>query len=154
MSGAIVAFSTRGITGLRQPKTRAPDAKSFQSLPITRITGPFQSVQEFTPYVPHTESVSSLYATERVQETWITSGRPAHRSSNDGAAQETKMCEEPKIGSTSDGYRLFNRYGLFSNGVNRASSCISGVALAGLVVGTSGASGKCSTPITARRTGP
>jgi hypothetical protein len=41
--------------------------------------------------------------------------------------------EEPKNGSTSsDGYGMFNRYGLFSNGVNRASSCIPGVALAGL----------------------
>jgi hypothetical protein len=64
-----------------------------------------------------------------------TSGRPycnlAHRSSNDREAHDTKMCafltatrgEEPKIGSTSDGYGLFNRYGLFYNGINRASSC-------------------------------
>lgn len=101
MSGAIVTSSTRGITGLRQPKTRAPDAKSFQSLPITRITGPFQSVQEFTPYVPHTESVSSLYATERVQETWITSGRPycnlAHRSKSTARLRKPRCVRSQKL---------------------------------------------------------
>jgi hypothetical protein len=165
MSGAIIAFSTSGNTGLRQPK-QGPLTPKASRVCRSRVSLVHSSLfKSLLLFLTHIEFTSSWNATERAQETWRTSGRPycslAHRSCNDGEAHDTKMCAflnatrggNPKFGSTSDGYRTIQQVSLVLNGVNRASSCISGVALPGLLVGTFGASWKCSTPITNPGTG-
>lgn len=122
MSGAIIASSTAGITGLRQPK-QGPLTPKASRVCRSRVSLVNSSLFKSLLLLCSTQNPPApWYTTERTQEDF--SGRTycnlAHRSCNDGEAHDTKMCafltttrgENPKFGSTSNGYRAIQQVSL------------------------------------------